>query len=389
MLDLFPKGAWSNPMSKWLDPSTGTGFFMILVYKRLMDGLKKWEPNDKKRSKHIIEEMLYMVELNKKNCDICKSIFGANVRLICGDFLGDLNFPGFKDISFEYIVGNPPFQDDYGLSSKGNRINGGKSKLYERIFLKAYNLLKDGGYLSFVVPDNIFSGNGSDSYKVIIQNQIPFVSFNPSNQSFFPGIQQYICYFLLHKEANNSDLTIIENNDNKSFKITLKDRPVNPIRNWTAHTETLINKYVRNERNNVSYNRGKSLKSYKGNKYNVFYTPDKTLSTNNPKLAPGVGQKKSVICAISSDLAFKMDYSGKYGVGPNTFYIPFNTVSEGKKLERFLNSEDYKTLALATKTTRQYLKIAFIEHLNLTKIMASTVKTRKNIRHRKNKTRKY
>jgi hypothetical protein len=389
MLDLFPKGAWSNPMSKWLDPSTGTGFFMILVYKRLMDGLKKWEPNDKKRSKHIIEEMLYMVELNKKNCDICKSIFGANVRLICGDFLGDINFPGFKDISFEYIVGNPPFQDDYGLSSKGNRINGGKSKLYERIFLKAYNLLKDGGYLSFVVPDNIFSGNGSDSYKVIIQNQIPFVSFNPSNQSFFPGIQQYICYFLLHKEANNSDLTIIENNDNKSFKITLKDRPVNPIRNWTAHTETLINKYVRNERNNVSYNRGKSLKSYKGNKYNVFYTPDKTLSTNNPKLAPGVGQKKSVIFAISSDLAFKMDYSGKYGVGPNTFYIPFNTVSEGKKLERFLNSEDYKTLALATKTTRQYLKIAFIEHLNLTKIMASTVKTRKNIRHRKNKTRKY
>jgi hypothetical protein len=35
-----------------------------------MDGLKKWEPNEKKRSKHIIENMLYMVELNKKNCDI-------------------------------------------------------------------------------------------------------------------------------------------------------------------------------------------------------------------------------------------------------------------------------------------------------------------------------
>ena len=84
-----------------------------------------------------------------------------------------------------------------------------------------------------------------------------------------------------------------------------------------------------------------------------------------------------------------MDYSGKYGLGPNTFYIPFNTVSEGKKLEKFLNSDDYKTLALATKTTRQYLKLAFIEYLNLTKIMGSTVKTRKNIRNSKNKTRKY
>jgi hypothetical protein len=131
------------------------------------------------------------------------------------------------------------------------------------------------------------------------------------------------------------------------------------------------------------------LKSYKGNKYNIVYTSDKTLSTNNPKLAPGLGKKKAVIFSISIDLAFKMDYSGKYGVGPNTFYIPFNTVSEGKKLEKFLKSEDYKTLALATKTTRQYLKIAFIEHLKLTKIMGSTVKTKKNSRSHKNKTRKY
>ena len=53
-----------------------------------------------------------------------------------------------------------------------------------------------------------------------------------------------------------------------------------------------------------------------------------------------------------------MDYSGKYGVGPNTFYVPFE--KEGKSIETFLNSEEYKTLVLATKTNRQYLKLAFI-----------------------------
>jgi len=120
MLDLFPKSVWSNSKLTWLDPSVGVGFFMICVYIRLMDGLKKWEPNEKKRSKHIIENMLYMVELNKKNCDICKSIFGTNVRLICGDFLGDLKFHSRDDISFDCIVGNPPFQDDYGLSRAGS-----------------------------------------------------------------------------------------------------------------------------------------------------------------------------------------------------------------------------------------------------------------------------
>jgi hypothetical protein len=192
----------------------------------------------------------------------------------------------------------------------------------------------------------------------------------------------------LHK-IQKSELTTIENSDTNTFKILLQDRPVNPIRNWTLETEKLINKYVSNERNSVSYNRGKSLKSYKGNKYSVIYTPSKTISTNNTKLAPGVGIKKAIIFSISPDLEFKMDYTGKFGVGPNTFFIPFTTNMEGKKLEHFLNSKDYKTLALATKTTRQYLKIAFIEHLKLTKIMESNNKTRKNNTINKGKSRTY
>lgn len=388
MLDLFPKSVWTNHKLTWLDPSVGAGFFMICVYIRLMNGLKKWEPSEKKRSKHIIQNMLYMVEINRKNCNICKSIFGQNLNLICGDFLTDFKFNGRDDISFDCIVGNPPFHDDYGVNETGKRINGGKSKLYERIFLKAYMLLKNDGYLSFVVPDNIFAGNGSQSYQTLIQNRIPFVSFNPNNQSFFYKIQQPVCYFILQKLQQNNQKTTIEHNEQLTFQIKLQDRPVNPIRNWTLNTEKLINKFVSNERNNVSYIRGKSLQSYKGNTYPIIYTSSKLLHTNNSKLAPGVGQKKAIIFSISPELAFKMDYSGKFGAGPNTFIVPFNTNSEGKKLEKFLNSNDYRTLALATKTTRQYLKIAFIEHLKLTNIFANN-NTRKINKKYKNKTRKH
>jgi hypothetical protein len=248
-------------------------------------------------------------------------------------------------------------------------------------------LLKNGGYISFLVPDNIFSGNGSQSYQIIVNNYIPFVSLNPSNQSYFNNIQQPVCYFLLHK-INKSKLTTIENNDNLKFQVKIQDRPVNPIRNWTPFTEKLINKYVSKDRNNVSYNRGKSLKSYRGNKFSVIFTPSKILHTNNSKLAPGIGIKKAIIFSISTDLSFKMDYSGKYGVGPNTFYIPFKTNSEGKKLEKFLNSEDYKTLALATRTSRQFIKIAFLEHLKLTKIFQSTSTKKKNSKSHNIKTRK-
>ena len=68
ILDFFPRNIWSNPDIKWLDPSCGTGNFMILVYQRLMLGLKI--TSESERSKHIIKNMLYMVELNSKNVTI-------------------------------------------------------------------------------------------------------------------------------------------------------------------------------------------------------------------------------------------------------------------------------------------------------------------------------
>jgi hypothetical protein len=382
VLDTYPQKVWSNPNLTWLDPSGGIGNFLIIVYQRLMKGLTTWETNNKKRSDHIIGKMLYMVEINRTNYNVCKRIFGSTMHLLCADFLQSTVYP---DLLFDCIVGNPPFQDNYGLSNTGKRILGGKNKLYERIFLKAFSMLRNGGFLSFIVPDNIFSGNGSHSYKIIMQQEIPFVSFNSINNSFFPHIQQYICYFLLHKTNVNANAqqTIIENQDGATFHITLQDRPVNPIRNWTPVTEKLITKYVSTTRNNVMYNRGKNLSYYKGIKYPIIYSPFKNISTNNESLAVGLGHKKAVIFAISTDLLFQMDYSGNYGVGPNTFYIPFATNVEGKRIEQFLNSDDYKTLALATKTTRQYLKIAFIEHIAFSKIIKKNTKTIKhtNINH--------
>lgn len=384
MLDLFPKNVWSNPHLKWLDPAAGVGFFMILIYQRLMFHLKSWETTDKKRSDHIINSMLYMVELNKTNCNKLVSLFGQKSNIICNNFLSNTVF---NDISFDCIVGNPPFQDD--SFSKGS---GGKSKLYELIFLKAYSKLKPNGYISFLTPDNIFSGNGSNAYKIIIENDVPFVSFNSEIQSYFPNIQQYICYFLLQK-SNSKRETLIENTKGDKFHIMLEDRPVNPVRNWCLKTERLIKKYISNKKNVTRYNRGKSLASYKGNKYSLIYTTSKKIGTNKSELAVGLGIKKAVIFAISPDLNFEMDYEGKYGVGPNTFYIPFTKISEGKYLEQFLKSDEYKVLALATKTTRQYLKIGFIQHLNLEKIMKKSNKTAKRKRnkfngHKFNKTRK-
>ena len=59
----FPNNVWSNTKLKWLDPAAGVGNFGLLIYYRLMNGLKSKIPDLKKRSTHILENMLYQVEL--------------------------------------------------------------------------------------------------------------------------------------------------------------------------------------------------------------------------------------------------------------------------------------------------------------------------------------
>lgn len=376
MLDQFPTSCWSNPDLKWLDPCCGTGNFLVHVYQRLISGLENAFPNKSKRSSHIIKNMLYMFELNPKNCEICRQLFGQDANIECLDFL-----EYDKGLKFDCIVGNPPFQEDSTVSGTG-----GKSKLYERIFIKSLTILKDGGYLSFLVPDNMLSGNGNVGYNELIKYDVQYVSFNPEIQGFFPGIQQYICYFLMRNTAVKGK-TVIEQKQSDVFSTQLLDRPVNPVRNWTPYVETLIKKYMSPIKNVAVYNRGKQLSLYNGTKYSLIYTSSKKIRTNKLELAPGLNIKKAVIFAISPKLEFEMDYTGKYGIGPNTFYIPFQTLNQGKHLEAFLKSDHYKLLALACKTSRQFLKIGFVEHLNLQKIMDSKTAirtgTKKNIKTNK------
>ena len=67
MLATLPEEVWANPNLKWLDPANGTGPYPIMVIYKLMVGLKDWEPDDEKRYKHIVENMIHVCELQPKN----------------------------------------------------------------------------------------------------------------------------------------------------------------------------------------------------------------------------------------------------------------------------------------------------------------------------------
>ena len=144
---------------KWFDPASGMGNFPVAVYLKLMEGLKPQIPNDEERKKHIIENMLYMSELNKKNVFICHQIFNVNSQFKLNLYEGDtlvLNVVsewGVALHSFDVILGNPPYNKG-NIRAAQKEQSGIKSETIWTKFvdksLKSW--LKPDGFLVFINP---------------------------------------------------------------------------------------------------------------------------------------------------------------------------------------------------------------------------------------------
>ena len=152
MLDQLPPHLWSDPTKKWLDPAAGLGNFPMMVYARLMTGIANHHPDPAERSRHIIQQMLYMVELNPESCARIQRTFGSTVNVLEGDFLDPrrLDFPDGTTGQFDIIMGNPPFNAEQTHEGKP----GGGANLWPKFVEKSLvgSLLKQGAYLLFVHP---------------------------------------------------------------------------------------------------------------------------------------------------------------------------------------------------------------------------------------------
>jgi len=215
MLDKLPIEVWSNPNLKWLDPANGMGNFMIIIYFRLMKELKDIIFDDEQRKKHILENMLYMSEINKKNCFLTKQIFDINnnykLNIYNGDSLTLDTLKVWNIDKFDIIIGNPPYQ----AVSESGIVKGGGNNLYTKFIYKSNDLLKDNGFLLFITPPTFFSigrSNNKDDMNVrkdIFNNYfIHYINLEECSKHFNVG-SKFIYYLIQKRNEINQNIKVI------------------------------------------------------------------------------------------------------------------------------------------------------------------------------------
>ena len=209
ILDLLPAYLFNNPHLTWLDPCCGCGYFSIALYQRLFKSLQTLIPNQKKRKKHIITHMIYMIEINPEHIPRILSIFGENANIIMGDFLS------LNNMQFDVIIGNPPFTCGGIIKTPTNTVHkkkyDGKS-IWAAFIRCALTNLTPGGYLATITP-SIWMKQDHSFHSYMRQWQIRklhTLSSTETNRIFHGHAQTPTCYFSLQKQAHTHPLSLYD-----------------------------------------------------------------------------------------------------------------------------------------------------------------------------------
>lgn len=146
LLDHVPDSLWADPATRWLDPAAGSGHFTILIFDKLNRTLSACMPDDRQRKRHIVDNMLFMTELNASNVAVLRARFGTSANIVHGDFLQQVA----PLVPFDVIVGNPPYQSLLALDVyKGSQ---GKRILWNLFVQRCLSSTWLRGYLAFITP---------------------------------------------------------------------------------------------------------------------------------------------------------------------------------------------------------------------------------------------
>jgi hypothetical protein len=258
MLSLFDDEIFKDKNKKWLDIGAGCGYYSIVLFKRLFNGLKEIIKDDDERKEHIIKNMIYMAELREDNWNILESdnLFTKNCNILKGDFLSFSN----EDIisktgkKYDYIIGNPPYNNNgikkVPTNKLKNKYNNGennngenntcenntcendnleKSKLdidecntvWIPFIKKSIDLLNKNGKMIVIIPSIWMKPDKAKMYDILTSyklEQIHCMNNTETNKIFNKLAQTPTCYFMLTKRPALDYVTLYDSDYKEYIK---------------------------------------------------------------------------------------------------------------------------------------------------------------------------
>lgn len=410
MLEKIPKNVWKDPSKKWLDPATGIGSFQMLVYERLLKGLVTWEPNLVKRHNHIIQNMLFMCEINDKNLKKAKKIFGEKANIKKCDFL-DTKYPNFEIKTFDVILGNPPFN----ASQEYTKKKGGGDSLWPDFVEKCLSLLEPNGLLVFVHPSTWRKPekkDDDDSNKITLFKKmsrdyhIEYLEIHSKSDGLKTfGVQTRYDWYVIKNMISNKK-TLLKDETGQIQELDLHKWDFLPncfyseVKRLLSNKDTLEVIYSRNQFGSDNEWTSES-ESKEFNLQLIHSTPIDGpriywTNTKNPPVKNPVemfGQKK-VIFGESGINNVILDMEGKYGMTQGAIGLKIDDEKHGNSLKEALESLEFERILKAMNFGNfridwrifLYFRKDFYKHLGKSK--KSRENSKKYKKSQNNKTRK-
>lgn len=353
MIDYLPDDLWNKKNLKILEPCAGNGNFgAYCKFKTNIDNI-------------------WFNELNIKRFENCKKLLKPkNIRhddFFCLDNEWANNF--------DLIVANPPY------SGGGNKNQSLSNKFIE----KSIDMLKDGGFLCYVTPNNWMTYNNNNTTLKKLLNEGSFLVIDNDVKKYFPGIGSSFTIIVWQKNVFDNKTLVINSflkkdiQENVSIPNNLKFIPL-----YISQTViNIISKVVGDTRNTFDYRcdlhnfTQKDLLSDNQDEIFKYRTIHTMRKTRYAKKKQDIYDKWIIIVPLSTYYIPVIEHN--VNTTQSVGYIPFDSKEEAENYLKNIIKPEYKLLIHLTRYGN-FNNIMVLRHLKFDKNIKFTKDEEKEIK---------